>query len=168
MANVQQISEKRPPMPNSTKQSTDNRNCANEPSSVEDEKYDAALKIQHLEHELSQKDLVISYAVENLENCASSLYFVKDQLLLISGYLEHSILQIQELTQENKNLTLLSDEWLRRAIKREFELLAVKDELNKVTKERDLAIKTVELLQVEQMLADQENKMGKDKRGLQG
>ncbi len=142
-------------MSNFTEQCSDDRIHANEAISVGDEKYNAALKkIGQLECELNQRNRILSIVVESLESCASSFHFVKGQVELFSAYLDNSNQKILELSQENKALKSLSDGCFRRAIKREFELLTLMDELKKIKDERDLALKTIELLQVEQILAD--------------
>lgn len=126
------------------------------------EKYDAAIKrIAQLERELSQRNETEAMMSEGIKSCAASLCFVEDQLHTIARHLDHSNKQIVELMQENQALKLSTDEWTKRAIKLEFDGLTVKDELKKIENQRDLAIKTIERLQVELTSADKEHNRSK-------
>lgn len=133
---------------------------ANELDAGVSEKYNAAIqKIERLEDELSQKTQELnqsckaqSIMTEGVKNCAAILYTIQNQLITVAAHLARSNKQIFELKQENQALKSSGDEWFRRAIKLEFDVLKAKDGLKKVENERDLAIKTIELLQVELML----------------
>lgn len=121
------------------------------------EKYNAAIKkIERLEDELSKKTYELNQSCktqyimsEGVKNCAAILYTIQNQLITVAAHLARSNKQIFELTQENQALKSSSDEWFRRAIKLEFDVLKAKDGLKKIEIERDLAVKTIELLQVE-------------------
>jgi prefoldin subunit 5 len=126
--------------------------------------YEAAIKkIELLEDELNQKTLELNRSYhaqhrmsEDVKNCVISLYTVHNQLQAVAAHLECSNQQISELTQENSALRLSGDEWFKRAIKLEFDVLTANDGLKRVENERDLAIKMCELLQS----ADKENSRG--------
>lgn len=128
-------------------------------------KYDAAIKkIERLEDELSRKACELDQSCkaqhimsEGVKNCAASLYTVQNQLQAVAKHLDRSNKHIFELMQKNRILKLSGDTWFRRAIKLEFDILMAKDELKKIEKERDSAIKMCELLQVELLLTDKEN-----------
>jgi small-conductance mechanosensitive channel len=128
-------------------------------------KYDAAIKkIERLENELNQKTQELNQSCkaqfimsEGVKNCVSSLCTVQNQLYAVAAHLDRSNKHIFTLMQENKALKSSGDEWFKRAIKLEFDVLMTKDGLKKIEHERDLAIKTCELLQVELMLVDKEN-----------
>ncbi len=129
------------------------------------EKYDAAMKkIERLETELSQKTHELDQSCkaqqimsEGVKNCVASLCSVQNQLYAVAAHLDHSNKHISKLMHENKALKLSGDEWFRRAIKLEFDVLTSKEGLKKIEHERDLAIKTIELLQVELMSPDREH-----------
>jgi uncharacterized coiled-coil DUF342 family protein len=129
------------------------------------EKYNAAIKkIERLEDELSQKNHELNQSckaqqimTEGVRNCVTSLYTVQNQLQGVVTHLELSNKHIAELKQKNRLLKSSGDEWFKRAIKLEFEVLASKDELKKVVYERDLAIKMCEMLHAELTSADKEN-----------
>jgi|GEM_PF-231629 len=128
-------------------------------------RYDAAIKkIEWLEGELNQKTRELDRSskaqhimTEGVKNCTASLYTVQNQLHAVAIYLDRSNKHIFELMKKNRALKSSGDEWFKRAIKLEFDVLMTKDELKKTENERDLAIKTIELLQVELMLVDKEN-----------
>lgn len=134
------------------------------------EKYDAAIKkIEQLERELKQKTLELdksstaqSVMREGVKNCTESLCTVQNQLLTVAAHLERSNQHIFKLMQENKSLKSSGDVWFKRAIKLEFDVLMTQDSLKKIEHERNLAIKTCELLQVELMLVDKENSQGRN------
>ncbi len=128
----------------------------------------AIKKIEWLEGELNQKTDELNQICKaqrtmtiRAKNCAASLHAIQNQLQTVAGHLERSSKQIVALTQENTALKSSGDEWFRRTIKLEFEVLTAKDELEKIKNERDLAIKTIELLQAEFMFADKENSHGR-------
>lgn len=136
------------------------------------EKYNAAIKkIERLEDELHQKTLELNQSCkaqqimsEGVKNCVTSLYTVQSQLQGVVTHLELSNKHIAELKQKNRALKLSGDEWFRRAIKLEFEVLAAKDMLKKVEYERNLAVKMCEQLQAELMLTDKENGRRRNRR----
>ena len=119
------------------------------------EKYHAAMKrIEQLEDELIQSNKNQTLMIENVKHCIASLFTVQDQLHAVVMYLEHLNRHILELTQENKVFKSSGDEWLKRAIKLEFDVLAAKDALKKIENERDLAIKMNEFLQAKLISAN--------------
>jgi len=99
---------------------------------------------------------------EGVKNCVTSLCTVQNQLYAVAAHLERSNKHILKLMQENKALKSSGDEWFKRAIKLEFDVLITKDGLKKIEHERDLAIKTIELFQVELMSPDKENSRGRN------
>ncbi|TRW89949.1 hypothetical protein [Candidatus Methylobacter oryzae] len=119
--------------------------------------YQAALnKIDALEksltlktQELNQSSEVQRLLKQGLEKCTASLAPLQAQLQDIA-------VSVDQLRQENKLLKLSNDKWLQRALKLEFEVLTVKDELTKITNERDLAKEMCEILQVRLMSAEKE------------
>lgn len=131
---------------------------ANEQAAKASEKYAAAIKqIERLEDELNQSYKAQVIMIEDVKNCVASLYAVQSQLQSVVVYLEHSDRHILELTEENKVLSLSTDEWLKRAIKLEFEVLTTKDQLKKVENERDLTVKMYERLQAQLRPSDKKN-----------
>ncbi|MFI3185853.1 MAG: hypothetical protein QX198_07720 [Methylococcaceae bacterium] len=129
------------------------------------EKYDAAIKkIEQLEAELNQKTAELrlsckaqSIMSEGVKSCAVLLCSVQNQLQTVAAHLNKTNKHIFELMQKNKALQSSGEEWFRRAIKLEFDMLTIKDRLTKAENERDLAIKMCELLRVELIPADKEN-----------
>lgn len=144
---------------------------AHEPAAGLSEKYDAAIKkIERLEAELFKKTRELDHSCkaqhimsEGVKNCISSLCTVQNQLYDVATHLDRSNNHIFKLMQENKALRYSGDVWFKRAIKLEFNALMTMDSLKKIEHERDLAIKTCELLQVELMLADKENYQSRNK-----
>lgn len=132
------------------------------------EKYDAAIrKIERLENELSQKTYELNQSCkaqsimsEGVKNCVISLHTVQNQLQAVATHLDRSNKHILELMQKNRILKSSGDEWFRRAIKLEFEVLMAKDGLNKIEHERDSAVRTIELLQAKLISKDKENSRG--------
>lgn len=130
------------------------------------EKYDAAIKkIEILENELNQKTHELNQSCkaqsimsEGVKNCVTSLHTVQNQLQAVATHLDRSNKHIFELMQKNKILKSSGDEWFRRAIKLEFDVLRAKDGLRKIECERDSAVKTIEILQARLMLTDNENR----------
>lgn len=141
---------------------------ANKKTAGMSEKYDAAIKkIERLESELSQKTYELnqsckaqSIMTEGVNKCVESLYTVQNQLQAVAAHLDLSNKRIFELMQKNKALKSSGDEWFRRSIKLEFEILMAKDELEKIENERDSAIKMCELLQAELMSNSRTRKQG--------
>ncbi len=133
-------------------------------------KYNAAIKkIERLEGELLQKTYELNESCkaqqimgEGVKNCITSLYAVQHQLQAVVGHLDRSNQHVAELMQKNKLLKSSSDEWFKRAIQLEFEVLTAKDGLKKIESERDLAVKTIKLLQAELMATDKENDRGRN------
>lgn len=156
-------------MLNFTKKHSNTPVDLNEQAAGASGKYDSAIKrIERLEGELNQKahELNQIYKAQSLmndsaKNCAASLYAAKNQLQAVAGYLDRSNKHISELTKENIALKSSGDEWFRRTIKLEFEVLTAKDELKKIENERDLAIKMYDLLQTELITSDKENNRGR-------
>lgn len=154
---------------NFTKKHSNALAVAHTPSAGISEKYDAAIKkIEQLEAELSQKTRELDQSCyaqhimsEGVKNCVTSLCTVQNQLYAVAAHLERSNQHIFKLMQENKALKSSGDEWFKRAIKLEFDILMTKDGLKKVECERDLAIRTIKLLQVELMSPDKENSQDK-------
>jgi len=116
--------------------------------------YEAAIKkIELLEDELNQKTLELDQRYETqhimserVKNCARSLDAAHNQLQAVAVRLEYSNKQISELMQENKALKSSGDEWFKRAIKLEFDILTANDGIKKIQSERDSAIKMCERL----------------------
>lgn len=129
------------------------------------EKYDAAIKkIEILENELTQKNHELNQSCkaqsimsEGVKNCVTSLHAVQNQLQAVATHLDRSNKHIFELMQKNKILKSSGDEWFKRAIKLEFEVLIAKDGLKKIERERDSAVKTIEILQARLMSTDNGN-----------
>jgi len=129
------------------------------------EKYNAAIeRIEQLEDALNKKTIELNQSCkaqqimsEGVRNCVASLYTVQSQLQGVVTHLELSNKQITDLKQKNRVLKLSGDEWFKRAIKLEFEVLATKEGLRKSENERDLAIKTLERLQAGLIPADKAN-----------
>jgi hypothetical protein len=141
-----------------TKKYSNTPDSANEQVTRMSEQYNAAIKrIEQLEYELSQRNEAQTIMSEGMKSCSASLFFVKNQLQTIARQLDLSNKYIIKLMQVNQALKLSTDEWTRRAIKLEFDGLTVKDELKKIENQRDLAIETIERLQVELMSAIKEN-----------
>jgi len=153
---------------NFTKKYSDALADANNKTAGISEKYDAAIiKIERLEDELSQKTDELnqsckaqSIMTEGVKKCVESLYVVQNQLQAVAAHLDLSNKRIFELMQKNKALKSSGDEWFRRSIKLEFEVLIAKDELKKIENERDSAIKMCELLQAELMSNSPSRKQG--------
>jgi uncharacterized protein YoxC len=133
------------------------------------EKYDAAIKkIERLEDELTQKTIELNQSCkaqsimsEGVKNCVASLHTVQNQLQAVATHLDRSNKHIFELMQKNKILKSSGDEWFRRAIKLEFEVLIAKDGLKKTESERDLALKKCEHLQAKLISSNNEHSRGR-------
>ena len=140
---------------NFTKKHRNTPGDGNEQAAEISEKYHAAMKrIEQLEDELIQNNKNQTLMIENVKNCIASLFTVQDQLQAVVVYFEHLNKHIFELTQENKVFKSSADEWLKRAIKLEFDVLAAKDALKKIENERDLAVKMNEFLQAKLISAN--------------
>lgn len=132
------------------------------------EKYDAAIKtIERLEDELSQKTYELNQSSkaqqimsEGVKKCIESLYAVQSQLQAVAAHLDRSNQRIFDLMRKNKALKSSSDEWFKRSIKLEFEVLMAKDGLKKIEAERDSAVEMCERLQAELMLNSRDGKQG--------
>lgn len=130
--------------------------------------YAAAIKkIESLEGELSQKtyELDQSYKAqqemsEGVRDCVASLFIVKSHLRIVATHLDYSNNQTLKLMKENAALKSSGDEWLRRAIKLEFDVLSAQDGLRKVENERDMAVKAIEQLQGQLISPNKENSRG--------
>lgn len=129
------------------------------------EKYDAAIKkIEWLESELSQKNHELDQSCkaqqamsEDMKNCVASLRTIQNQLQAVAAHLSRSNNHIFELMKKNKALKSSGDEWIRRSIKLEFDVLTAKAGLKKAENERNSALQMCERLQAELTLADKEN-----------
>ncbi|MGZ5077075.1 MAG: hypothetical protein ACXV9R_10675 [Methylobacter sp.] len=116
--------------------------------------YHAALKkIDSLEQALNLKTRELNQISEaqylltrGLKICTANLSSLQDQLQAAS-------INVDQLQQENKLLKLSNDKWLQRALKLEFEVLTVKNELATIENERDLAKEVCESLKVELLTA---------------
>jgi len=142
--------------------------ASNEKIAGMSEKYDAAIeKIERLEDELSQKTFELNQSCkaqeimsEGVKKCVESLYTVQNQLQAVASHLDRSNKRIFELMRKNKILKSSGDEWFRRSIKLEFEVLMAKDELKKIENERDSALRMCEFLQTELMSNGRDGKQG--------
>ncbi len=151
---------------NFTKKNTDALLETDNENAVISEKYEAAIKtIERLEHELSQKTYELDQSCraqqimnEGVKKCVESLYAVQGQLQAVAAHLDRSNKRIFDLMRKNKALKLSGDEWFKRSIKLEFEVLIAKDELKKIEAERDLAVERCERLQAELMLSSRDGK----------
>ncbi|WP_340121172.1 hypothetical protein [Methylobacter svalbardensis] len=140
----------------------------NEQAAGVSEKYNAAIKkIERLEGELNQKTQALNQSFkaqaimsEGINNSLASLFIVQNQLQVVATHLDHSNKRIFELIQKNKVLESSGNEWFRRSIKLEFEVLMAKDELKKIENERDSAVKMCELLRAELMSNNPSRKQG--------
>lgn len=138
----------------------------NEQAAEVSEKYNAAIKkIERLKGELNQKTHALNQSFkaqaimsEGVNNCLASLFIVQNQLQVVATHLDRSNKRIFELIQKNKVLESSGNEWFRRSIKLEFEVLMAKDELKKIENERDSAVKMCELLQAELVSNNQSRK----------
>ncbi|MGZ4955137.1 MAG: hypothetical protein ACXV8Q_08480 [Methylobacter sp.] len=130
------------------------------------EKYDAAMeKIEQLEDALSQKTHELNHSCkaqqimsEGVKKCVESLYIVQNQLQAVAAHLDRSNKRIFDLVRKNKALKLSGDEWFKRSIKLEFEVLKAKDELKQIEHERDSALQMCEHLQAELMSNSRDGK----------
>ena len=149
---------------NFTKKHSNAQVDTNEQAAEISEKYNAAIKkIERLEDELKQTCKAQTIMCEGVKSCVASLYTAQNQLQAVAVYLDRSNQHIFKLLQENRALKSSGDEWFRRAIKLEFDVLTIKDGVKKIEHERDLAIKMCELLQVELMSPDKENSRGRNR-----
>ena len=95
-------------------------------------------RIEHLKSELKQKinelneSLNIQYMLrETLKSKIETLEEIDCLLKVIEANLKHSKEQIYLLERENRRLKLSCDEWVKRAIKLEFEVLRARDAAQK-------------------------------------
>lgn len=91
-------------------------------------------KIEQLESEINQKinelneSLNVQYWLrERLKSNTDTLREIENLLKVIEANLKYSNDSIVTLKQENQSLKLSSNEWMKRAIKLEFELLSARD-----------------------------------------
>ena len=130
--------------------------------------YAAAIKkIESLEGELSRKTYELNQSCkaqqkmsEGVRECVASLFTVKSHLHIVATHLDHSNNQILKLMKENAVLKSSGDEWFKRAIKLEFDVLSAQDGLKKIENERDMAVKTIERLQGQLISPNKENSRG--------
>lgn len=90
--------------------------------------------IKQLEGELNQKinelneSLNVQYFLrETLQSNTQRMTEINNQLKEIEVYLKYSNEYFDTLKKENLNLKLSCDEWVKRAIKLEFEVLSARD-----------------------------------------
>ncbi len=90
--------------------------------------------IEQLESEIKQKTKELNTSLktqillrERLKSNTKTLGEVLDQLKAIEAYLENSNEYVYKLKQENWKLKLSCDEWAKRAIRLEFEVLSARD-----------------------------------------
>ncbi|MGZ5051085.1 MAG: hypothetical protein ACXWF8_08480 [Methylobacter sp.] len=129
------------------------------------EKYNAAIRrIEELEEELDKKTAELAQSnkaqqimSDGVKKCVASLYTVQSQLQGVVTHLEISNKHIADLKQRNKILKLSGDQWFKRAIKLEFEVLTTKEVLKRLENERDIALKSLERLQAEHFPAIKNN-----------
>lgn len=95
-------------------------------------------KIEQLESEINQKinelneSLNIQYLLrEKLKSNTKTMGELENQLKDIEAYLKYSNEYIVTLKQENRSLKLSCEEWIKRAIKLEFEVLSARDAAKK-------------------------------------
>jgi exonuclease VII small subunit len=151
---------------NFTKKNTDAVAETDNENAVINEKYEAAIKtIERLENELSQKTYELDQSCraqqimnEGVKKCVESLYAVQGQLQAVATHLDRSNKRIFDLMRKNKALKLSGDEWFKRSIKLEFEVLMAKDGIKKTEAERDSAVARCERLQAELMLSSRDGK----------
>ncbi|MDO9139038.1 MAG: hypothetical protein Q7U38_01745, partial [Methylobacter sp.] len=93
---------------------------------------------------------------EGIRGCIASLFTVQSQMQTVATHLDHSNNHILKLMKENAALKSSGDEWFKRAIKLEFDVLAAQDGLKKIEDERDMAVKTIERLQNQLTSPDKE------------
>jgi septal ring factor EnvC (AmiA/AmiB activator) len=91
-------------------------------------------KIEQLESEINQKinelneSMTAQYLLrETLKSNTKTLVKIGNQLKTIEADLTDSNAYIFNLKQENQLLKLSCDEWVKRAIKLEFEVLSARD-----------------------------------------
>jgi septal ring factor EnvC (AmiA/AmiB activator) len=160
------MKNKCPTMFNFTKKYSNALVASNEKIVGMSEKYDAAIeKIERLEDELSQKIFELDQSSkaqeimsEGVKKCVESLYAVQNQLQAVASHLDRSNKRIFELMRKNKILKSSGDEWFRRSIKLEFEVLMARDELKKIEIERDSALRMCEFLQTELLSNNRDGK----------
>jgi hypothetical protein len=95
-------------------------------------------KIEQLEHELNQKINELNESLhiqcllrETLKNSTKSMEEIELQLKGVDAFLTYSNECVYRLKQENRELKLSSDEWMKRAINLEFKLLSARDAAKK-------------------------------------
>jgi septal ring factor EnvC (AmiA/AmiB activator) len=95
-------------------------------------------KIEQLESEINQKinelneSLNVQYLLrERLRSNTKTMGELENQLKDIEAYLKYSNEYVVVLKQENRSLKLSCEEWIKRAIKLEFEILSARDAAKK-------------------------------------
>jgi len=95
-------------------------------------------KIEQLESEIHQKinelneSLNVQYLLrEKLRSNTKTMGELENQLKDIEAYLKYSNEYVVALKQENRSLKLSCEEWIKRAIKLEFEVLSARDAAKK-------------------------------------
>jgi hypothetical protein len=88
-------------------------------------------QIEQLESELN-KSLNAQFLLhEKLENSLGTLREIENLLKVVNTNLKHSNEYIHALEQENRKLKSSCDEWIKRTIKLEFEVLTARDTAQK-------------------------------------
>lgn len=94
--------------------------------------------IEQLENELYQKIKTLNESLnvqsllrERLKINTKTMGEVENQLKVIEAHLKYSNEYICKLKQENRSLKSSCDEWMKRAIKLEFEILSARDATKK-------------------------------------
>ncbi len=92
------------------------------------------IRIEQLESEIKQKTKELNESLntqilfrERLKSNTETLGELLNQLKAIEAYLEDSNEYVYKLKQENRKLRLSCDEWVKRAIELEFEVLSARD-----------------------------------------
>lgn len=92
------------------------------------------IRIEQLESEVKQKTKELNESLktqillrERLKSNTKTLGELLNQLKGVEAYLKDSNEYVYKLKQENRNLRLLCDEWVKRAIELQFEVLSARD-----------------------------------------
>lgn len=92
------------------------------------------IRIEQLESEVKQKTKELNESLktqillrERLKSNTKTLGELLNQLKGVEAYLKDSNEYVYQLKQENRNLRLSCDEWVKRAIELQFEVLSARD-----------------------------------------
>ncbi|MFI3156300.1 MAG: hypothetical protein QX199_09090 [Methylococcaceae bacterium] len=88
-------------------------------------------KIEQLENELNESLNIRHLLHEKLETSLRTLIEIETLLKIVNTDLKHSNEYIYTLEQENRKLKSSCDEWVKRAIRLEFEVLSARDTAQK-------------------------------------